>query len=249
MLSVTHDRDANLFLVEPSGAMTRDDFQSLSEQVDTAIAESDTAPGLVIHASGFPGWASFGAFLEHMTFVRDHHRLIPKIAFVSDATVLSIFPAIARHFVKARVRHFHEDQFAEAKQWATEPVPPSGEIRLLEGLPDHVVGCSVSGIVSAHDYETILLPVLEERTGRHSKINFLFHIGPDFESFSAGAIWDDARFGLTHLGQFSRIAFVSDVDWIRHASKAFSAFIAGEVQMFDGKDMETARSWVSAPID
>jgi len=49
--------------------------------------------------------------------VRDHHRLIGKIAAVSDSAVLSLAPQIAKHFVKAEIRHFSGNERAAALAW------------------------------------------------------------------------------------------------------------------------------------
>jgi hypothetical protein len=38
--------------------------------------------------------------------VREHHRRIRRIAAVSDGAILSILPALGKHFVQAEVRHF-----------------------------------------------------------------------------------------------------------------------------------------------
>jgi hypothetical protein len=41
-------------------------------------------PGLLIEAPSFPGWGSFGALINHMKFVYDHHRKIDRVAAVTD---------------------------------------------------------------------------------------------------------------------------------------------------------------------
>jgi hypothetical protein len=45
------------------------------------------------------------------------HRLIGKIAAVSDSPVLSTVPQLAKHFVKAEIRHFNANERATALAW------------------------------------------------------------------------------------------------------------------------------------
>jgi hypothetical protein len=52
-----------------------------------------------------------------MRFVRDHHRVIRKIAAVSDSPILSIAPRLAKHFVNAEIRHFHASERSAALAW------------------------------------------------------------------------------------------------------------------------------------
>ena len=34
-------------------------------------------------------------------------------------------------------------------------------------------------------------------------------------------MWDDMRFGFSHLTTFSKLALVTDIDWIRKSAKLF----------------------------
>jgi hypothetical protein len=99
-------RDEGILIIRPRGPLQAADFTSLAAIVDPYIEAHGGLRGIIIEASSFPGWDSFAALISHIRFVRDHHRLIGKIAAVSDSAVLSIAPQLARHFVKAEVRHF-----------------------------------------------------------------------------------------------------------------------------------------------
>jgi hypothetical protein len=58
-------------------------------------------------------------------------------------------------------------------------------------------------------------------------------------------MWDDARFGLTHLGDFSKIAVVSDIEWLRQSVKLFGPLIPAPVQVFHNTDIEDAKRWIT----
>ena len=54
-------------------------------------------------------------------------------------------------------------------------------------------------------------------TFESDKVRLLYHLSEDFESFSAGAAWDDAKLGLQHWTSFERMAVVTDVGWVKNS--------------------------------
>jgi hypothetical protein len=77
----------------------------------------------MIRASSFPGWDSFAGLLEHMKFVRDHHRPIERVAAVTDSAFLKIAPRIAQHFADPEIRVFRSEESARAMSWLETGVP------------------------------------------------------------------------------------------------------------------------------
>lgn len=116
---ITHQilKDDRITIVEPSGPLSQEDFTSLAKSVDAFIHEHGPLHGLLIHTPGFPGWEDFGALTHHLRFVKDHHRLIRRIALVSDSPLASIAPRIANHFVAAKVDTFAYDDYGKALDW------------------------------------------------------------------------------------------------------------------------------------
>ena len=113
-------RDAGVAEVRPSGALSAVDFGQLAALVDPFIEANGELKGLMIVADRFPGWDSFAGLVGHFRFVRDHHRLVRRIAVVSDGAVLSVLPQLAKHFVQADVRHFPFAEREAAMQWLTQ---------------------------------------------------------------------------------------------------------------------------------
>lgn len=121
MLNHRFDVPRRLVTVEPAGELTEEDFQKLAKAVDGFIRMHGDLNGIVIHAEAFPGWETFGALLEHLKFIRQHHRQIAKVALVSDDAILKIAPHIAGHFVAAEARHFPATELDAARSWAASP--------------------------------------------------------------------------------------------------------------------------------
>lgn len=116
-------RDEGVLVVFPSGSLTPTDFAQLATLVDPYIAERGRLNGLMIVAGHFSGWNSFAGLVGHFRFVRDHERVIKRVATVSDTLALTVAPALARHFVTAEVRHFAFNQRDAAMAWLTSPAP------------------------------------------------------------------------------------------------------------------------------
>lgn len=119
-------------------------------------------------------------------------------------------------------------------------------IRPLTGFADDVAAFACQGHVSKADYETVLIPDVEERLLRHDKVRIYYEIDPDFNGFDAGAMWDDTRLGFRHFNRWERFAVVTDVDWIQHAVKFFGFLVPGQVRIFPTADVAEAREWIVA---
>ena len=115
----------------------------------------------------------------------------------------------------------------------------------IQGLPENVLGFKAKGEVTGADYESVLIPAVEELLARQKSIRFLYHLGEEFMGFDAKAMWDDARVGLQHLTAWERVAVVSDVGWLRAAVKAFGFVMPGHVKVFGNSELEVARRWLS----
>jgi hypothetical protein len=122
----------------------------------------------------------------------------------------------------------------------------NGRFEILEGYAPDVVAISAKGHITAADYETVLSPLIRERIARQGKVKLLYILGQEFEGVSAGAALDDAGLGLMHLGDFARIAVVTDVAWIRWGVRLFSPLFRCPVRVFGNADLDTAGSWIAA---
>ena len=122
-------------------------------------------------------------------------------------------------------------------------------LRLIEGLPDNVVGVEAVGEVRAGDYDDVLDPAVRKATDSHDKIRFLYVLGDEFDGYSGGAMWEDTKLGLTHWTSFERIALVTDNDTYEDAVKAFGWLLPGQVRTYDLDDRDEATDWVTEHDD
>lgn len=117
----------------------------------------------------------------------------------------------------------------------------------LIDLPGNVLGIEGTGKVTAEDYQTVLVPALEEKLREVHKVRLLYVLGEGFDGYTGAAAWEDTKVGLRHLTRFERIAVVTGVDWIRNSIKVFGFALPGEVRVYKNDELQKAREWVSEP--
>jgi hypothetical protein len=244
MIDIETKRSENVFILTPKGSISADDIKTVASTIDAYINEHDAIPRLVFRLSEFPHWKDFGAIAAHFELVKDHHKIIPKVAIVSDNNLLAIVRVLVDQFTGAQIRRFPEEAFADAVNWAAMESDHPGSFVVLDSLPSDVIGIDARGLISATDYRENLEPLVEEKLKQHDKLKMLLVAGPYFDGYSASALWDDAKFGLSHITTFSKLAVVTDEDWLHHSVKLFAAFMPTEVMVFPTKKLEEAKTWI-----
>jgi hypothetical protein len=234
----------NVVALTPEGALTEEDFDRVAQAIDGHINERDVVPNILVHVHGIPHWASLSAMSRHFHFVKEYQRLVKKVAMVGDVGLLGMLPPLIDHFVGAKVRHFPEEKIAAARDWVREDEDHPGRFETIDGLPSDVVALRVRGIVTSQDYRDMLVPLVDAKLKEHDRLKFLVMIDDDFISYSPEAAWDDARFGFSHWADFSRIAVVTDIGWIRTATRLFAPLMPAELHIFALDELEDAKSWI-----
>ncbi|HZJ28154.1 MAG TPA: STAS/SEC14 domain-containing protein [Acidimicrobiia bacterium] len=115
----------------------------------------------------------------------------------------------------------------------------------IAGLPETVVGVEAHGKIRAEDYRDTLVPAVEDLIARAGKARVLVVLGPEWDGYSAGAMFDDAKLGIEHLKAWQRFALVSDADWIHHVASLFGWLVPGEVRSFPYAQLDEAKAWIT----
>lgn len=116
----------------------------------------------------------------------------------------------------------------------------------LANLPPGVTGVRALGHVSRQDYETVLEPILEDAHAHGRRLRFLYELGPELDGFSAGAAWEDARMGLRFMRLFEACAVVTDLGWVRDATKLAAFVLPCPVRVFTASDRGQAVAWLAS---
>jgi hypothetical protein len=120
MLNTILDTETKIVTLQPHGALSEEDFDKAVKVIDPFIEEHGKLNGLIIYTKSFPGWEDFAAFNRHLRFIKNHHKEVKKLAFVTDSVVGDLGESISSHFVKADIKNFDLNQIIEAKDWILE---------------------------------------------------------------------------------------------------------------------------------
>jgi hypothetical protein len=116
-------------------------------------------------------------------------------------------------------------------------------IKLVERMPPGTIGLEAVGKITDEDYRDVLVPTVR-RAMEQGPVRLLYVLGDDFDSYSAGAIWSDAKLWAHSRSAWERIALVSDADWLENSVKAFGWMMPGKVKVFETDELRDAKAWL-----
>jgi len=127
MLKVKIDEVNGIAILEPDGPLSKDDFELAATRIDPYIERIGRLNGVIIHTESFPGWDSFAGLVSHLRFVKEHHKKVSRVAFVTDSVAGNLAEALGSHFVNAEIKRFPYQGLTEARKWvAGDSVDNSG---------------------------------------------------------------------------------------------------------------------------
>ena len=121
-------------------------------------------------------------------------------------------------------------------------------IQLIDNLPAGTLGFSCSGQISGEEMQRLVIPSVEAALREQERIKALVVFEPDFGGFSLEAAWDDTNLALRHWEGFERLAVVTDLGWLRQASRALALLLPYPVQLFGLEEQDSARRWLSEAL-
>ena len=98
-------------------AVSEADVLLLVPKVDDYLAHHKRLAGVMLISRDWAGWESFSALRATLTFLRDHHQRISRMALVTDSLLADLIPIFAARFVNTTIGHFPYNEEANAKIW------------------------------------------------------------------------------------------------------------------------------------
>jgi hypothetical protein len=114
----------------------------------------------------------------------------------------------------------------------------------LNDLPRGIDGLKAIGRITREDYDKVVEPILDAARRDGRRIRFLYELGADFDGFTPGAAWEDAKVGFRSLRLFDGCAIVSDVGWIRESARFFGFIMPCPVRVFENQARGKAIEWL-----
>lgn len=118
-------------------------------------------------------------------------------------------------------------------------------IEPLQGFADNVIAVECRGHVTRADYDSVLIPLVEAKLRAHEKLRLYYRAGPQFDGIDPAAMLEDARVGLAHFSRWERAAIVTDIEWLRIATKVFGFLMPCPVKCFPTAQEPEARRWIA----
>lgn len=119
------DPAAGVVVADVGQPLRREDVEVIATAVDSWLADHTDLPGLVLHASSFPGWENLGALVEHLRFVGGHQRRIGRVALAVDGQPVGVAARVAGALLHPEVRHFATGEIDAATAWAGAGARPA----------------------------------------------------------------------------------------------------------------------------
>jgi hypothetical protein len=119
----------------------------------------------------------------------------------------------------------------------------SKAIHIAHKAGEKFVEVKISGTLTVEDYEHFV-PEMDQRIKDLGKIRLMV-LFENFHGWTAGAMWEDTKFGLKHYSDIERLAIVGDKKWEKGMAYFCKPFTKAEVQYFDVSKIEEAKKWLS----
>ena len=116
----------------------------------------------------------------------------------------------------------------------------------LTDFPDSVIAVRCTSRVTKEDYDSVLVPAVQEVLRTHENARVYYEIDDGFTGFEPGAMWEDLKVGLGHFSRWDRIAIVTDIEWIKAAVRFFAFLFPATTRLFSRAEAAQARAWISA---
>lgn len=88
------------------------------------------------------------------------------------------------------------------------------------------------------------VPALDAQVETHGNVSILFEMS-DFHGWTAGALWDDLKFGFRHFTKIDRIAIVGEKPWQKGMAVFCRPFTMARIRYFsDTQKVEAALDWL-----
>lgn len=108
----------------------------------------------------------------------------------------------------------------------------------------NIIQCRLSGVVSAEDYEKVLIPAITKHFEKNKTLKVLYYVDENFDSYELKAMYDDAKIGMKFFFQWEKIAVVSDVEWLKNSVRLFSFLFPATIETFATNELKQAKEWL-----
>ncbi len=117
-------------------------------------------------------------------------------------------------------------------------------IEVMGNLPANVIGFRADDQITASDYTDVLRPAVDAVIKRGDEVRIVLEMA-SWSGMSGGAMWEDLKMGIERFTKWRKIALVTDIEWMRHATNLFGWMTPGDVKTFSLAERDAAIAWAA----
>jgi len=118
-------------------------------------------------------------------------------------------------------------------------------LQLINDLPPHVTGLHAYADVTKTEYESALIPLLDNLLKKNRKINFILVLETDIKDFEPGAWCGNIKIGFKYFFKWNKVAVITDQKGVHGFSDLFRFVIPGKYKSFPLDQIDKALRWVA----
>ena len=119
-------------------------------------------------------------------------------------------------------------------------------LEVIEDIPTSTLALRGSERVTAEDYrDALTTEKIQAQLSNGDELHLLLQLTPEFRRFTTTALWDNPIIGLHHLHRFTKVAIVTDVEWVRKAAEDKNDASAPQIRTYSNNQISDAIAWVS----
>ena len=119
-------------------------------------------------------------------------------------------------------------------------------VEAIQGAPPGVLAFKAVGEVRFEDYRDVVEPAAKATIAAGRKIRVVFVIGPECTGYSRGAVWADAKLGISELRHLKRCAVVTDHAWVKDSVKTVRWMAPTRLKVFGPGQLRDAMRWAAS---
>ncbi|MHC1557861.1 SpoIIAA family protein [Actinomycetospora sp. C-140] len=116
----------------------------------------------------------------------------------------------------------------------------------MTDVPPEIDGVRAGGVLTRGEYDTVVLPILQDAERADRRLRVLCQIDDDYTGLTPPALWEDLRLGVRAVGRFAACAVVSDLAWLRTACRIAAYAVPYPLRVFGTDEREDAVAWLLA---
>lgn len=110
----------------------------------------------------------------------------------------------------------------------------------------NIVGFRATGLLTAADYDEVLVPKLSDLSQRFDASRALFYMDRDFRGWDLPAAWANTKLDFRFGGHLDKVAIVGAPAWEEWCVKIASLVMKAELRTFQAEQLGDAWAWVKA---